>query len=81
MLDTLVIFGESGMFAELIEDQKTGLLYSMTNIALLASTIRWAFEHMDELEVIGHVAHLELERKCSRIIDYDQLQTVFESVV
>jgi glycosyltransferase involved in cell wall biosynthesis len=78
---TPVICSRLGGMAELIEDHRTGLLFTPGNADDLAEKVEWAVTHPTELAEMGAEARREFERKYTAEKNYSHLMEIYESTV
>jgi glycosyltransferase involved in cell wall biosynthesis len=76
-----VIGTRIGGVAEVVEDGKTGLLYSPGDLDALAERIKWAFEHPLEMERMGRAARTQYEKKYTAERNYELLMQIYEDAV
>ena len=72
-----VIASRLGAFAELVEDFGTGLLFDPGNASDLATKLRWAIVHPEEMRIMGINARRQYEAKYTPEINYQQLVAVY----
>jgi len=72
-----VIASRLGAPAEIVEDGKTGVLFSAGNSADLACKIAWAFGHPKEMLLMGQAARAEYENKYAAEKNYQQLMKIY----
>lgn len=73
-----VIAARRGSVSELVEDQKTGLLFSPGDVDDLAEKIRWAMEHPEILSRMGENARRLYEEKYMEDRNYRMLVAIYE---
>lgn len=76
-----VIASNLGVMAEMIVDGKTGLLFTPGNSEDLASKIRWAFNHPNEMKAMGINARKDFEEKYIAEKNYKMLMDIYERVI
>ena len=76
-----VIASRIGALAELVEDGRTGLLFSPGSSEDLAKKIIWAETHPDEMLQMGKNARTEYDKKYSPEINYRQLIAVYDDAI
>lgn len=77
---TPVIASNHGAMAEIIQDGKTGLLFTPGDSADLAVKVRWASEHPAEMAEMGNNARAEFEAKYTADKAYDSLMDIYEQI-
>ncbi len=76
-----VIASRLGAMAELIEDGRTGLLFTPGDAADLASKMAWAQAHPDEMRTMGGRARQEYEAKYTPETNYRQLLAIYDDAI
>jgi glycosyltransferase involved in cell wall biosynthesis len=76
-----VIASRLGAMAELIEDGETGLLFEPGNVADLAVKMRWAIDHLEEMQRMGAAARAEYEAKYTAEQNYKQLMAIYAEAI
>jgi glycosyltransferase involved in cell wall biosynthesis len=76
-----VIASRLGAMAELIEDGRTGLLFSPGDADDLARTIAWAESHPDDMKIMGKNARREYEAKYTAERNYRQLMAIYAQAI
>jgi len=76
-----VIASRLGSLQEIIEDQKSGLLFEADNAEDLSEKIAWAFMHEDTLKNMGRQARLIYEQKYAAQKNYEQLIEIYKKVL
>ena len=74
-----VIASRTGALAELIENGRTGLLFSRGSVRELADRIGWAASHPDEMVRMGRNARLLYEERFGAAQNYDTLMSVYQA--
>jgi glycosyltransferase involved in cell wall biosynthesis len=70
-----------GGMQEMIDDGKNGLLVPPADPERLASKLRWAFDHEDELAAIGRAARVEYEARYTAAANCAQLIDIYRQVI
>lgn len=73
-----VIASGHGGLAEVVEDNRTGLLFKPTDDHDLAVKIDWAFEHAMQLEEMGHAARAKFEVEFTAERNLPRLLSIYE---
>jgi glycosyltransferase involved in cell wall biosynthesis len=73
-----VIASRLGAMAEIVQEGKTGLLFTPGNAADLAAKVQWAGEHREEMGEMGKNARKEYEEKYTAEGNYEMLMAVYE---
>jgi glycosyltransferase involved in cell wall biosynthesis len=76
-----VIASRLGSMAEIVVDGLTGILFEAGNADDLATKVRWAVEHPDEMRVMGEKARKDYERKYTSEVNYQQLMAIYEGAI
>jgi glycosyltransferase involved in cell wall biosynthesis len=76
-----VIASRIGSMAELIADQKTGLLFAPRDAAALACAVEWAFTHPDQIRAMRLSARAEYEQKYTAEANYARLMLIYEAAL
>jgi glycosyltransferase involved in cell wall biosynthesis len=76
-----VIASRLGAMAELVEEEKTGLLFEPGNPEDLASKIRWMIEHEDACIEMGKNARKVFEEKYTAEKNFDILMKIYNHVL
>lgn len=76
-----VIASRIGVPAEIVTDGMTGLLFNPGDPIDLASKVRWAWEHPEEMSRMGANARREYEQKYTADRNYEMLMNVYERVI
>lgn len=77
---TPVIASNHGAMAEIIQDGKTGLLFTAGDWSDLAIKVRWASEHPAEMAEMGKNARAEFEARYTADKAYDSLMDIYEQI-
>ncbi len=75
---TPVVASNDGGMLDVIDEGKTGLLFSMGDVNALANTLLWAFEHLEEMASMSAAAHKDFSEKFSSDINYGELIGIYE---
>lgn len=78
---TPVIAANIGAIAELVEDGQTGLLFEPGNAQDLATKVRWASAHPDEMRRMGDNARREYEGKYTPQRNYETLMDIYHQAI
>ncbi|HEX2530762.1 MAG TPA: glycosyltransferase family 4 protein [Burkholderiaceae bacterium] len=78
---TPVIASRHGAFAELVEDGRTGLLFTPGNARELAEKIGWAQVHPEAMLEMGRAARREYEVKYTPQRNYQMLIEIYEDAI
>lgn len=76
---TPVICSRLGGMAQLVDDHRTGLLFTPGNADDLAEKVEWAATHPVELAAMGREARCEFEQKYTAEKNYSYLMDIYES--
>lgn len=77
---TPVIAANIGAIAELIQDQKTGLLFPPGNPQELAEKVQWTLSHPQQLQQMRIQARSEFEAKYTADKNYQQLINIYQNL-
>jgi glycosyltransferase involved in cell wall biosynthesis len=77
---TPVIAANIGAISELIQDQKTGLLFTPGNAQDLAAKVQWALTHPQQLQQMRIQARSEFEMKYKPQQNYQQLIKIYQQL-
>jgi glycosyltransferase involved in cell wall biosynthesis len=72
-----VIASRLGTMAEIVEHERTGLLFEPGSAAALAAAIRWAEANPDAMRAMGQNARREYESKYTPETNYRQLMAIY----
>jgi glycosyltransferase involved in cell wall biosynthesis len=75
-----VIASDIGVMREIVENEKTGLLFDPGNPDDLASKVEWMWNHPRECAKMGHNARREYEEKYTPARNYQVLLDVYTQV-
>jgi glycosyltransferase involved in cell wall biosynthesis len=78
---TPVICSRLGVMQELVADGRTGLHFTPADPVDLASKLRWAWEHPDEMAAMGREARREYEAKYTAEKNYPLLIEIYNRAV
>lgn len=78
---TPVIASRAGAFPEIVEDGVTGLFFEPNDVQDLASKIRWAVGHPEEMKKMGENARKTYEQKYTPEENYAQLLSIYLGVI
>ena len=76
-----VVASRLGAMAELVEDHRTGLLFTPGDPTDLAAKVAWAFAHPVEMAAMGRHARQEFESKYTAERNYQLLQEIYQRVL
>lgn len=74
---TPVIAANIGAVAELVDHQRTGLLFAPGNAEALACSIEWVWAHPQALQAMGSEARREYETKYTAAVNYRRLMEIY----
>jgi glycosyltransferase involved in cell wall biosynthesis len=78
---TPVITAKTGCAADLVTDHVTGLHFTPGDPQDLAEKVSWAWDHPEEMAVMGKNARREYEEKYTMEKNYDMLMQIYNSVI
>ncbi len=73
-----VVCSRLGAMQELVADGQTGLHFTPGDPGHLAAKVNWAWEHPEEMLVMGRTARLEYEAKYTAKQNYNLLMTAYQ---
>ena len=76
-----VIAPSFGVVPTVVDDGVTGILYRPRDPVSLASAVRWAAEHPEELEAMGRKARARYEERYTEQRAYATLSNVYDHVM
>jgi glycosyltransferase involved in cell wall biosynthesis len=76
-----VIASRIGALAEIIDDGRTGLLFSTEDADDLAKKVRWAQQHPEELSIMGAYARKVYQEMYSPSVNFEQLTKIYEAAI
>ncbi len=76
-----VIASNLGSMAEIVDHERTGLLFEPGNAADLARKVRWAFEHPEAVDAMRAAARREFEEKYTAERNYGMLMAIYETAI
>jgi glycosyltransferase involved in cell wall biosynthesis len=76
-----VIASRTGAMAEVVTDQRTGLHFTVGDSDDLATKVKWAWNHPDEMEVMGRNARCEYETKYTPDRNYEMLMAIYQRAI
>jgi glycosyltransferase involved in cell wall biosynthesis len=76
-----VIASNLGAMAEMVDHERTGLLFNPGDAGDLASKVRWAFEHPEAVEAMRAAARREFEEKYTAERNYAMLMAIYEAAI
>lgn len=78
---TPVIVSRLGAMAEIVEDGKTGLLFTPGDAEDLAAKVEWAWNHPAEMAEMGKAARREYEEKYTAERNYQMLMEIYQKAI
>jgi glycosyltransferase involved in cell wall biosynthesis len=78
---TPVVASRIGAIAELIDHERTGLLFEPSNPADLAAKIHWLLAHPQELRQMRQEARSEFEAKYTAADNYKRLIEIYQTAL
>ena len=72
-----VIASRLGAMAEIVEDGRTGLLFTPGDPEDLAAKVEWAWTHPQRMMEMGHEARREYEQKYTAARNYEMLMEIY----
>jgi glycosyltransferase involved in cell wall biosynthesis len=76
-----VIASRRGALASLVDDGRTGLLFTPGSGADLAAKLRWAETHPDRMGAMGLAARRQYEREFTHEVNYPRLMAVYADAI
>jgi glycosyltransferase involved in cell wall biosynthesis len=76
-----VIASNLGSMAEMVDHEKTGLLFEPGDAADLARKVRWAFGHPEAMQRMRAAARREFEEKYTADRNYEMLMAIYETAI
>lgn len=76
-----VIASRLGVMAEIVEDGKTGLLFTPGDAEDLAAKVEWAWNHPVEMAEMGKSARREYEEKYTAERNYQMLMEIYQKAI
>jgi len=76
-----VVCSRSGAMQELVNDNYTGLHFTAGDAADLATKVKWAWTHTEQMESMGRAARHEYEAKYTASVNYRMLTEAYEFAV
>jgi glycosyltransferase involved in cell wall biosynthesis len=76
-----VIASRLGAMAEIVQNERTGLHFTLGDPADLAAKIEWAWAHPEQMRQMGREARAEYERKYTAERNYQMLMGIYEKVL
>jgi glycosyltransferase involved in cell wall biosynthesis len=76
-----VICSGLGSMQEIVSDGRTGLHFRAGDSEDLASKVRWAWEHSEEMEIMGQQARAEFEAKYTASRNYEMLIDIYQEAI
>jgi glycosyltransferase involved in cell wall biosynthesis len=73
-----VICSRLGSMQEIVDDGRTGLHFEAGSAEDLATKVRWAWEHPDEMDAMGRNARQEFEKKYTAARNIEMLEEIYE---
>jgi glycosyltransferase involved in cell wall biosynthesis len=76
-----VIATRIGALAEIVEEDATGLLFSLADADDLATKVRWADQHPEAMQIMGASARRVYEERYSPSVNFGQLAEIYEAAI
>jgi glycosyltransferase involved in cell wall biosynthesis len=76
-----VIASRIGALAEIVDEGRTGLLFSAGDAGDLAIKVRWAHQHPDAMRTMGANARKVYEERYSPSVNFRQLIAIYKAAV
>lgn len=76
-----VIASRLGAMAEIVEDNRTGLLFTAGDVTDLTEKIRWAWAHPMQMDEMGREARKEFEKKYTAERNYEIFLEISERAI
>ena len=76
-----VICSSLGSMQEIVTDGRTGLHFRAGDAEDLAAKIRWAWNHPEEMEIMGRQARAEYEAKYTARCNYEMLIDIYHDAI
>ena len=76
-----VIASRLGSLAEIVQDGRTGLLFTPGDPQDLAAKVEWAYAHPDKMEEMGRAARREYESKYTAEVNYRILLRIYQQAL
>jgi glycosyltransferase involved in cell wall biosynthesis len=76
-----IVASRLGAMAELVQNSRTGLLFTPGDPIDLAATVEWAFAHPNELAEMGRCAREEFKAKYTAERNYQLLRDIYQLVL
>jgi glycosyltransferase involved in cell wall biosynthesis len=76
-----VIASRIGAMEELVENERTGLLFKAGNPDDLAAKVAWAWSHPLEIETLGIAGRAEYMNKYTAASNYDALMRIYHAAI
>jgi glycosyltransferase involved in cell wall biosynthesis len=76
-----VIASKTGVMQEIVRDGVTGLHFKPGNAIDLAAGVEWAWDHPEEMEVMGRAARADYESKYTPERNYQMLMDIYRSAI
>jgi glycosyltransferase involved in cell wall biosynthesis len=81
MMRKPVIASRIGALPEIVEDEKTGLLFEVGNVENLAGKILTLYRDPERCRVLGNAGRLKAEREYGPEVVYERLMGIFEKAI
>jgi glycosyltransferase involved in cell wall biosynthesis len=78
---TPVIASRLGAIAEIVEDGKTGILFTPGDPKDLAAKVQWAWTHQEEMQQMGRQAREIYEKRYTADTAYDLLMDIYKKAI
>lgn len=76
-----VIASRHGAMAEIVDEGRTGLLFDPGDANSLATRVRWALAHPDEMRAMGRAARLAYEERYTAARAFHLLEAIYEKAI
>ncbi len=76
-----IIASRLGAMEEVVQDGKTGLLFTPGDAADLREKVTWAFEHPEQMREMGRNARADFDQKYSADANYAILMDIYETAI
>ncbi len=76
-----IIASRLGAMGEVVQDGKTGLLFTPGDAADLREKVIWAFEHPEQMREMGRNARADFDQKYSADANYAILMEIYEAAI
>lgn len=76
-----VVASRHGALATLVDEGRTGLLFTPGDACDLARTLHWALTHVDAMRAMGHAARAHYERHLTPAANHAQLMAIYAEAI